>query len=67
MDFWKSKSFWVRECALGVIFLILSFFIFIRTHDLGRASIFFIEIFAFIQPFLLMAYFIDKKFGGRRR
>lgn len=67
MNFWKNKSFWMRECALGVIFIILSLVIFIRTHDLGMASIFFIEIFAFIQPFLLVAYFIDNKFNRRRR
>lgn len=67
MEFWKNKSFWKRECALGIIFIILSFIIFVRTHDLGRSAIFFIEIFAFIQPFLLAAYFIDNKFGGRRR
>lgn len=67
MNFWKNKSFWIRECTLGVIFIILSLVIFISTHDLWRASIFFIEIFAFIQPFLLVAYFIDNKFNRRKR
>lgn len=67
MNFWKNKSFWMRECTLGIIFIILSLVILIRTHDLGRASIFFIEIFAFIQPFLLVAYFIDDKFHRRGR
>lgn len=66
MGLLKNKSFWVRECSLGIIFMIFSLIIFIRTHDLERSLVFFIEVFAFIQPFLLVAYFIDKKFGGRK-
>ena len=67
MEFWKDKSFWIRECAIGAILMALSVIVFIKTNDLEGAILLFIEIFAFIQPFLLIAYFVDKKFGGRKR
>jgi hypothetical protein len=65
MSFWKKKSFWKRECGLGVIFLIMSLVVFIRTHNFERSLTFFVEIFVLMQPVLLLAYFIDRKFSGR--
>ncbi len=65
MKFWRERKFWIRECFLGFIFIAIGIAIFIKTQNFGRSIVFSLGVFVLIQPFLLFAYFIDSKFGGR--
>jgi hypothetical protein len=65
MGFWKTKSFWIREAGLAVIFMIGSVIVFFSIHDVKGSLLLFVELFALIQPALLFAYFIDRKCSKR--
>jgi hypothetical protein len=64
--FWKTKSFWIREVGLAVIFMIGSVIAFFSIHDVKRSLLLFVELFALIQPALLFAYFMDGKCSHRK-
>jgi len=59
----EKKRFVMRELGLAAIFALMSLVVFVRTHDLGRSVILFAEVFALLQPALLIAYLVDKKSG----
>jgi hypothetical protein len=65
MSFWKDKSLWVYEIGLTVMFMIVAVLAFMHTHDFQNSLVFFAKIFILMQPIILGAHFVDRKYRRR--
>jgi hypothetical protein len=66
MTIWKDKSLWIYEIGLAVMFMIMAALVLMRTHDLQNALVFFAKMVIFMQPIILGAHFVDRKYRRRK-
>lgn len=65
MSFWKDKSLWIYEIGLTGMLIIVSALAFMRTHDFQNSLIFLAKMFILMQPVILGAHFVDRKYRRR--
>jgi hypothetical protein len=66
MKFWLDRKFWLEELFFVLLYLVIGLIIFFRTGDFSRSFAFFLKILLFMQPILLLVYFVEHKFSVRK-